>query len=442
LTSLIQGSRGWHLRVAVCLVIAWGCRGGATERAIGREEVERVLRTLADDSMMGREAFTPSAARAAAFIRAEFADIGLEPLDDLEDYLQRFPVYATSVVDRSVQLNGREVPTEAIVAFVSDSALHWRTGDGTRFVRVGPQDSPRTAISAARRATEPTIVLLDPRHRDVFNQLTRFLGGPTRRLDQGGGSNALVILSPVSRVATYRVDVTATVRILEGTNVVGVIPGTRSNEIVLFSAHYDHVGIEPPVAGDSIANGANDDASGTTAVIELARHFHAAGTPTRTLIFVAFTAEEVGGFGSQYFSRQLDPDEIVAMFNIEMIGKPATDGPNTAWITGFERSSFGTILQEAVVGTPYRFYADPYPDQRLFFRSDNATLARLGVPAHSISTTPIDVDRDYHQVSDEVETLDLDHMTNTIQAIATGAATIISGAATPTRVELTEAERN
>ena len=126
------------------------------------------------------------------------------------------------------------------------------------------------------------------------------------------------------------------------------------------------------------------------------------------------------------------------MFNIEMIGKPAVEGPNTAWITGFERSSFGEILQRAVEGSIYTFYPDPYPTQNLFFRSDNATLARLGVPAHSISTTPIDVDPDYHQVSDEVETLDLDHMTNTIAAIATAAGTIVSGEETPTRVSMEE----
>ncbi len=221
------------------------------------------------------------------------------------------------------------------------------------------------------------------------------------------------------------------------TNVVATIPGRRPDEIVLFSAHYDHIGIRPPVDGDSIANGANDDASGTTAVLSLASYFAQGEPPERTLIFAAFTAEEAGGFGSQYFSRQLDPDQIVAMFNIEMIGKPAVSGPNTAWITGFDQSSFGEILQRAVEGTEYSFYADPYPEQNLFFRSDNATLARLGVPAHSISTTPIDVDRDYHQVSDEVSTLDLAHMTNTIRAIAAAAATIVRGEETPTRVEPT-----
>ena len=221
-------------------------------------------------------------------------------------------------------------------------------------------------------------------------------------------------------------------------NVAGMIQGRRANEFVLFSAHYDHIGYQPnrAVRGDSIGNGANDNASGTTAVITLAKYFKALGTPERTLLFVAFTAEEMGGFGSRHFSEQLNPDNIVAMFNIEMIGKPAREGPNTAWITGFDRSDFGQILQRAVVGSEYEFYPDPYPSQNLFFRSDNATLARLGVPAHSISTTPIDVDRDYHTVTDHVATLDLDHMTNTIRAIAAGAATIVSGAETPRRVSI------
>jgi Zn-dependent M28 family amino/carboxypeptidase len=218
-------------------------------------------------------------------------------------------------------------------------------------------------------------------------------------------------------------------------NVVGTLPGKRPHEYVLFSAHYDHLGVLPAVGGDSIANGANDDASGTTAVIELAKYFAARGTPERTLLFAAFTGEEEGGYGSQYYSQQLDPDQIVAMINIEMIGKPGHEGPNTAWITGFDRSSLGTIMQKAVEGTKYRFFPDPYPQMDLFYRSDNATLARVGVPAHSISTTPIDVDRDYHQVSDEVSTLDLDHLTNTIRAIALGTETIVSGAETPTRVD-------
>mgnify|MGYP000262379377 FL=1 len=218
-------------------------------------------------------------------------------------------------------------------------------------------------------------------------------------------------------------------------NVAGKITGNRPNEIVLFSAHYDHLGIRGD-GEDKIFNGANDDASGTTAVMTLAKYFKDTGKkPERTIMFVAFTAEESGGFGSQYFSKQLDPDQIVAMFNIEMIGTSAKEGTNSAWITGFDKSNFGPLLQKAVEGTEYKFYADPYPTQNLFYRSDNATLARLGVPAHSISTTQIDVDPYYHQASDEVSTIDLDHMTNTIRALAAAATRMISGEDTPTRVD-------
>jgi Zn-dependent M28 family amino/carboxypeptidase len=122
------------------------------------------------------------------------------------------------------------------------------------------------------------------------------------------------------------------------------------------------------------------------------------------------------------------------MFNVEMIGKPAAEGPNRAWITGWDESDFGEILAAAMPAGGFVFYGDPYPGQNLFYRSDNATFARLGVPAHSISTTPIDTDPDYHQVTDEIETLDLGHLTATIRAIAEAARPIVAGEATPRRV--------
>ncbi len=105
-------------------------------------------------------------------------------------------------------------------------------------------------------------------------------------------------------------------------NLVGVIPGkSKKDEYVIFSAHYDHLGIDHSAdRKDSIFNGANDDASGTTAVILLANYFRALGNNERTLVFVAFTAEETGEYGSQYFSKQMDPSKTMAMFNIEMIG--------------------------------------------------------------------------------------------------------------------------
>ncbi|MFV7789205.1 M28 family metallopeptidase, partial [Enterococcus faecium] len=105
----------------------------------------------------------------------------------------------------------------------------------------------------------------------------------------------------------------------------------------------------------------------------------------RTLIFAAFTAEEIGGYGATYFSKQFNPNDVKAMFNIEMIGTDSKWGTNSAYITGFEKTDMGKILQQNLAGTGFNFYPDPYPDQNLFYRSDNATLARLGVPAHTIS---------------------------------------------------------
>lgn len=218
-------------------------------------------------------------------------------------------------------------------------------------------------------------------------------------------------------------------------NIAGMIPGkSKPEEYVVFSAHYDHLGIIKPVDQDSIANGADDDASGTTAVIALAKYYKALNNNARTLIFVAFTAEEIGGFGSQYFSGKLNPDQVVAMFNIEMIGKESKFGKNAAFITGYDRSDFGKILQKNLEGSPFTFYPDPYPEQQLFYRSDNATLAALGVPAHTISTDQIDSDKLYHTVSDEYESLDTENILATIRAIARSAVSIIKGTDTPSRI--------
>ena len=218
-------------------------------------------------------------------------------------------------------------------------------------------------------------------------------------------------------------------------NVAGMIPGkSKTAELVVFSGHYDHLGIVKGEGQDSIANGADDDASGITAMIALAKYYKALDNNERTLIFVAFTAEESGGFGSRHFSKKLNPDHVVAMFNIEMIGKESKFGKNTAFITGFDKSDFGKILQKNLTGTEFAFHPDPYIRQNLFYRSDNATLAALGVPAHTISTDQIDTDKFYHTVKDEYSTLDTENILATIKAIAKSAISIIKGTDTPTRI--------
>ena len=227
-------------------------------------------------------------------------------------------------------------------------------------------------------------------------------------------------------------------------NVMGIIPGKSKNkktrnEVVVFSAHYDHLGIVAPVKGDSIANGADDDASGVTAMITLAHYFKKQGNNQRTLMFVAFTGEEIGLVGSSYFGKQLKKAalaKIVAGINIEMVGKASKFGRKGAFITGYGYSNLGKILQANAKGTGFTFHPDPYKKYNLFQRSDNYALARHGIPAHTISSVDIANDVHYHKVSDEVATLDIENLTDMIEAVALGVRSIVAGKDTPTRVKI------
>ena len=227
---------------------------------------------------------------------------------------------------------------------------------------------------------------------------------------------------------------------ITASNIIGVLEGkSKKDEFVVVSAHFDHLGIRKTTGQlDSIYNGANDNASGVTGVLTLAEYFKNKGTNERTIVFVAFTGEEMGLKGSTHFGKGIVASKFVAGINLEMIGKTPSFGPNTAWLTGFERSDFGKIIQQNLEGTGYQLFPDPYKKFNLFFRSDNASLARLGVPSHTFSTTPIDVDKDYHQASDEAATLNMTVITQTIQAVAKGTESIINGSDTPTRVVLEE----
>lgn len=409
-----------------------------SQAQIAQENVARILKTLSADEMQGRHAFSSEIWKAADFIADEFSEIGLKPLEEEDDYLQNFTMQAVSPENAEITVGGKAIPAEKYFAIVNQEDIAWTSASTVSVKRVTAGDDFRTKLDEYNSLQKDLIVFVDPAHSDMFARFRPYFSRASYLFSNETQHNKIFILA--EETDDFQIQLSKSVKKQKLANIAGMIEGKRKDEIVLFSAHYDHIGIQEPVEGDSVANGANDDASGTTAVIELARHFTQQDQPERTLIFVAFTAEEVGGFGSQYFSRQLNPDNIVAMFNIEMIGKPATDGPNSAWITGFDRSSFGDLLQKSAKGTRYTFYPDPYPNQNLFYRSDNATLARLGVPAHSISTTPIDVDEDYHQVSDEFSTINLSHLTNTIKAIAKAAEGIVSGEDTPTRVDTSKVD--
>jgi hypothetical protein len=412
-----------------------------TKTTVSAATVQRVLTTLAADDMQGRATGQPGQEKAAEFLAAEFKRIGLQPLPGQSSFMQEFPAYETAVTSMAVTLNGAAVPAGRALASTTQPQLSWTERDSVKVLVIGPDEKLQPHLREIFRPAKNTLVVFDPAQAAAFQSLASQygFGQPRLRAEATGGPFATVCVlaeAAVPSVSTFRVAASTTTKTLTIRNVAGYLPGRGAHaaEKVIFSGHYDHLGIIKAVAGDSIANGADDDASGTTAVVALAEYFKKRKDNARSLIFVAFTAEEIGGFGARYFSQQLKPEELTAMFNIEMIGKPAKFGPKTAFITGYDKSDFGKLLQANLTGTGFRFEPDPYPEQNLFYRSDNATLARLGVPAHTISTDQIPDDKLYHSVDDEVSSLNVENMTAVISAIARSAEGIVMGRQTPTRI--------
>lgn len=407
------------------------------DKMIKQDDVERIIKTLSADDMQGRGTFTPGIEKAAQFIEAEYKNIGLVPMAGNTGYRQNFTMVKTAVSKAEVSINGAVIDSKNIAAS-GDVSYNWTNLTDAEIVKVTPDKDLRTAFMGIRRSGKSSLVLVDPKFSDIFDRIQSLYsnGSVSFKNKPANATKAVFVLGTFEDIKSIAVNCEVTTRELPLFNIAGIIPGkTKPDEFVVFSGHYDHLGIVKPVGQDSIANGADDDASGTTAVISLARYYKKLNNNARTLIFVAFTAEEIGEFGSQYFATTVDPDKVVAMFNIEMIGKASKWGQNSAFITGFERSDFGTILQKNLEGTAFKFYPDPYPDQNLFYRSDNASLAAVGVPAHTISTDQIDVDKLYHTVKDEFSSLDVANITSAIRAIALSSRTIVAGTDTPKRVE-------
>ena len=410
---------------------------------ITETEVSRMVKALTTDEMKGRKVFTPGIDKAANFIQGEFKKAGLQPFPGLKTFEQKFNVYQIDQVSSNVTLDNETLPEESVFISTGAENVQWSKNNNRVNVltQIGASDNMGEKFQEAMGSKESGLVLIDGAHAELFKRYKNYFGRNNMRVTL---DTTTVVFAVTGNNNPKAVQVTVQNNITQKAlkNVVGYLPGkSRNKEYVIFSAHYDHLGVINPVNGDSIANGADDDASGTTAVMALAHHFGKIKNNERSLLFVAFTAEEVGGYGSQYFARQLDPNKVAAMFNIEMIGKESQFGKNAGFITGFERSDFGTIVQKNLQGTGFTFHPDPYIKENLFYRSDNATLARLGVPAHSLSTDKIDTDKLYHSVDDEFASLDIANMTNVIKAIAKGARSIIAGQDTPTRIKPEDVKR-
>lgn len=403
--------------------------GKKLDQWITQAKTTELLTTLSADDMEGRKAGTPGIWKAAAYIAGEFQQAGLTPAPADSSFYQNFSLYNSRIVNKKVTINGKPLDDSLSTIISTQPQISVNDQSGYEVLSPKTQQEIYTILFARRNAKTNAIIVVPTE----FSRLLRI--APRLQSNQFSSDYNTIIICADEPLTQFKIQAGNQLTTTRLANIVGILPGkTNPEEIVIFSGHYDHLGIDPKKQPDSIYNGANDDASGITAVIQLANYYARQGNNARTLVFAAFTAEEIGGFGSQYFSRQFDPSKITAMFNIEMIGTQSKWGENSAYITGYEKTDMGKILQENLAGTGFTFHPDPYTEQNLFYRSDNATLARQGVPAHTISTSKMDSEPNYHKVSDEISTLDLTNMNRIIRCIALSARSIVDAKDTPTRV--------
>ena len=401
------------------------------DQIINAKEVERIEKVLSADEMKGRKTFSPEIEKAAAFIADEFKSVGLQTWKNSGTYIQEFKMVRPKFINAVGSFDHISVDARDVIVVTTKADLLVTETSGYERATIAAGANLFSEASKYIQSEKNYLVIVDTSFAKMFGRLTGF-----KRALFASETSTLFVLA-VNQPKTFSITAKHEITEQKLANVIAMIPGkSKKNEYVIFSGHYDHIGIGKAINNDSIYNGANDDAAGTTAMLMLSKYFSAKKDNERTLIFVAFTAEEIGGYGAQYCSRQFNPMDVKAMFNIEMIGTESKWGKNSAYITGFEKTDMGKILQENLKGTGFSFYPDPYAEQNLFYRSDNATLARLGVPAHTISTSKMDNEPNYHKPSDEISTLDMENMAMIMKAIALSSKGIISGKDTPSRVDV------
>jgi aminopeptidase YwaD len=406
---------------------------------------------LASDALRGRGSATPDELTAATYVAAQLRQYGIDPAGDDGGYIQRatvvrrkftgpprlqirtkpehmvwtygkeFLVYFLAQTQFSGPL--RKVDSDKLESTVDSGSIVLILRTDTRKIR-------KAAMSMASAGAAGVLVPATEQESARFRERGKELPRPPVRLeDQAGGSsgstlNVLQVSVPAAKVLA---------RLPEGTkisfggpatseknytwNAVGILHGTDpalAHAAVLLSAHLDHLGIGRPVKGDNIYNGADDDASGVTAVLEFARVLGAGPKPRRSVIFALFGSEEIGVLGSIYFREHppLPLNNIAANLEFEMLGRadPAVK-TDTVWLTGWERSNLGPTL--AAHGA--HLVGDPHPDQNFFTRSDNYALAKKGVVAQTISSYGLH--GDYHQPSDDVSHIDFEHMNTSIGSL-------------------------
>lgn len=405
---------------------------------ISETSVRSHMEFLASDAMNGRASGSRDEWIAATYVAARLRRIGLEPLGDQGGYVQTIEVErpelgsppVLTIGDRrfmhAQELTVVSMPTPKISGALS------RHQKGTPAARgaVVLISEPLAPIAAELSAA--AIVLTRPdgcgpqttaSRARLPRPAARTIGTPPPASRPACVSLDAPTFDTVDKIApgttaTLEADV-KTVQKTNTWNAIGRLVGSdpqMSHEVILLSAHIDHVGTRAnaPPGTDAINNGADDDASGSIAVLELAEAIARGPRPKRTIVFAWFGSEETGGTGSRFFADKpvVPLDRIVANLQFEMIGRPdAKVPPHTLWLTGYERSNLGPELAKRGA----KLVQDPHPDQSFFTRSDNIQFARRGVIAHTVSSYGLH--KEYHTPADDISKIDFAHMTDAIRSM-------------------------
>jgi len=442
------------LALSLCLVLCCGPALAQTQDPIRENNIRAELGFLAGDAMQGRGSGTNFERLAAEYIGSQFRQFGLEPAGDTDSagnkgFVQRVPLESAKFVEPptlSVTSSGNtqkwQFGRDFLVSFLRSPKI-----SGDLQVAGVEDDFTRGAVVAVKLPEDASQQQRQGLARKAFGSgvaAVVMIESETSRKTRESGEAKLPALSPHIGGApvegpfvaiSLKKDAFDTLAAMSGGakvefggatessdasatwNAVGVLKGSdprAAAEVIMLSAHLDHLGVNEALTGDKIFNGADDDASGCVAVLELARVLASGKRPKRTIYFVCFGSEERGGFGSQYFIAHppVPLEQIVADITFEMLGRPdAKVAAGTLWLTGFERSTLGPELARQGAS----LVADPHPDQNFFQRSDNYPLALRGVIAHTISSFGLHAD--YHRVSDEVGKIDFPFMTRSLNSL-------------------------
>jgi hypothetical protein len=418
--------------------------------AITASSVRAHMTFLASDALNGRGSGTRDEWIAAEYLGAQMLQWGLEPLGDDGGFVQkveieRFETTGPPVLSAAGARfeHGQQMLVQVLAGARASGLLqHYKPGVPVRPGAIvlmpelpGGAGGPPQQTTAQATAGAALVLLPEtPAIRSRWETLATRNPAPPARL-------VGVQAAPPARPSTVVLDkasYAAFAALADGTpvaleapvkpastartwNAAGRITGSdpaAASEVLLLSAHLDHVGSRPARDGapttDTIYNGADDDASGSVAVLELAKALAQGPRPRRTIVFALFGSEEAGGYGSRFFAdKPIVPlAHLVANLQFEMIGRPdPAVPPHTLWLTGYERSNLGPSLAKQGA----KLVQDPHPEQSFFTRSDNIQFARRGVIAHTVSSYGLH--KEYHQPSDDVRQIDVAHMTDAIRSM-------------------------